>query len=109
MIEIEAAAFARKIIAGELNNAQLLDVREQREWNIYRLDDAILMPLRTLPDQVLQLDRQKVTYVYCAHGIRSRYAVSFLQEIGFTQPIHVNDGLAVVLHYIERECGKSLS
>lgn len=102
MSEIEAAAFARKVRKGALGDAVLLDVREAEEWDVYRLEQAKLIPLGTLPDNLSQLDPQKLTYVYCAHGVRSRYAVDFLYKAGFKQIVNVNDGLATVFHYLEQ-------
>lgn len=105
--DIEPDEFARKYLNGELADALLLDVREVQEWDEYRIDEAELIPVNTLPDNVSQLDPKRWTYVFCAHGIRSQYACEFLQRIGFERIVNVNGGLATVFHFLTQEDGES--
>ena len=62
----------------------LLDVREQSEYDIVRLEGARLIPLNTLPHHVDSLPSDQEIVVYCHHGQRSLYAVAYLQQNGFT-------------------------
>jgi sulfur-carrier protein adenylyltransferase/sulfurtransferase len=61
----------------------LLDVREPMEYQINRLQGAILIPLRDLPDNLGELDSARDVVVYCHHGIRSVPAVELLRAAGF--------------------------
>lgn len=61
----------------------LLDVREPYEWAIARLPDARLVPLNSLPQAVLSLDRDAELVVYCHHGVRSQAAAAWLRDQGF--------------------------
>lgn len=106
-MEIQPDEFARKYKKGELGDALLLDVREPEEWDVYRLDDAKLIPLNTLPDNISQLDPKKLTYVFCAHGVRSQYASDYLTRAGFERIVNVNGGLATVFHYFELDEGET--
>jgi len=60
----------------------LLDVREQYEYGICNLG-AYLIPLRQLPQRMLELDRDKEIVVHCHVGSRSQRAVEMLYEAGF--------------------------
>ncbi|HUF78988.1 MAG TPA: molybdopterin-synthase adenylyltransferase MoeB [Thermoanaerobaculia bacterium] len=65
---------------------RLLDVRTPMEYEICRLEGALLIPLQELPRRVAELgqagDGREVTVAYCHHGIRSAQAVGFLRGRG---------------------------
>mgnify|MGYP001339315099 CR=1 FL=1 len=109
MMDIEPDEFARKYRKGELDHALLLDVREVQEWEDYHLDEAALIPVNTLPDNVSRLDPKRWIYVFCAHGVRSLYACEFLQRVGFKYIVNVNGGLATVFHYLEQGDGDPIN
>src|SRR5512142_1853514 len=71
----------------------LLDVREQHEWNTARIEGATLVPLRTLPDAVARLDRDRDLVVYCHTGARSARAVAYLQQLGFERIWNLAGGI----------------
>lgn len=79
--EIEPAMLARLI--GGVGAPQLVDVREQWEWQICQLEGARLIPLRELPARLGELDRERPVVTYCHTGVRSLSAVRFLEERGF--------------------------
>ena len=72
---------------------QLLDVREPHEHAYARIDGARLIPLRTLPVRVIELDRSADLVVYCHHGVRSAHAVEFLREGGFERVRNLAGGI----------------
>jgi len=74
---------------------RLLDVREQFEFEIASLPDAILLPLGQIPDQVHELERlrDEPMVVYCHHGMRSMHAIHFLQHAGFTNLANLSGGI----------------
>ncbi|MFC4078123.1 rhodanese-like domain-containing protein [Salinithrix halophila] len=100
---ISAKAFAEKYRKGQLEDVVLLDVREEEEWRVYRLNEAVLIPLQTIPYRLDRLERDKKTYVLCAHGVRSAHAVHFLYRLGFTQVVNVDGGLAEVSLYLDEQ------
>jgi len=64
----------------------LLDVREQNEWNLFRLPDAIHLPLARVTDaasQALARFPDEEIVVYCARGARSAQAVEMLRAQGY--------------------------
>lgn len=62
----------------------LIDVREPYELAIIDgIDNAINIPLNTLPDNLNKLPRTTPFVVYCKSGSRSLHATKFLREQGF--------------------------
>lgn len=82
----------RKQVADD--EAALVDVREQREWDEGHVADAIFLPLSqltaALKDESLmkkltdQLPDDKVLYTYCRSGVRSARAADILEELGYS-------------------------
>ena len=60
--EISAQELARRVKAGPL---MLLDVREPYEWQIVHFEGATLIPLRSLPQRLSELERDAQIVVYC--------------------------------------------
>ncbi|MEK7235625.1 MAG: rhodanese-like domain-containing protein, partial [Nitrospirota bacterium] len=56
----------------------LVDVREEWEYSLAKLDDSILIPLGTLPQSLAQLNRESEIIAICHHGMRSADATNFL-------------------------------
>jgi rhodanese-related sulfurtransferase len=75
-----------------IDDVQLLDVREQREWDEFRIEGARHVPyhqVRSIPDGV---DRGAPLAVICSSGQRSAVAASVLSHHGLASVIHVADG-----------------
>jgi len=71
----------------------LVDVRTPPEWQICRLDGAILIPLQELPSRLDELDRGHEIVVYCHVGVRSAMAVEFLRGNGFERARNLEGGI----------------
>lgn len=74
------------------DKVSLLDVREPHEYQTANLG-GYLIPLGQLPNRFQELDRDREIIVYCHHGIRSRYAVEFLRQNGFTNVRNLVGGI----------------
>jgi molybdopterin/thiamine biosynthesis adenylyltransferase/rhodanese-related sulfurtransferase len=74
----------------ELN---LIDVRQPNEWDICHLSEATLIPLDTLNERVTELDTSKEYVVMCRSGARSRKAIGYLKEMGFTKLRNLDGGI----------------
>jgi rhodanese-related sulfurtransferase len=61
----------------------LLDVREEWEYSLAKLDGSILIPLGTLPQSLVRLNRDSEIIAICHHGMRSADATNFLLQQGF--------------------------
>jgi adenylyltransferase/sulfurtransferase len=71
----------------------LVDVREPHEHRIARFEDALLIPLRTLPQRVQELDRDRLIVLHCHIGARSMAALEFLKAQGFTRLKNLKGGI----------------
>ena len=60
----------------------LIDVREPHEYEICRIEGATLIPMRTIPANLQQLDTDDEVICYCHHGVRSLDVVVWLQGQG---------------------------
>ena len=82
---------AADLLVGE---ALFLDVREQGEWDLGHVPDAVHIPLGVLEDRVADElpDRERDVVIYCAHGRRSLAALATLRELGYERSRHLSDG-----------------
>ncbi len=67
----------------ELDDLQIVDVRNPGEHALGSLEGATLIPVGQLPSLVDQLDPNRPTVVFCAGGYRSSVAASVLRQAGF--------------------------
>lgn len=78
--------------------AQLLDVREQNEWDDGHLKGAILVPLSKLKSGEIEnqdkLDFNKKTYLHCRSGGRVQMAAPILKAKGFNNLIPLGQGFS---------------
>ena len=72
----------------------LLDVREPWEFELCHLDDAVLMPMASVPARLDELDADAPTVVICHHGGRSMQVAMFLAQRGFGEVINLAGGVA---------------
>ena len=61
----------------------LVDVREEWEYSLAKLDGSMLIPLGTLPQSLTRLNRDSEIIAICHHGMRSADATNFLLQQGF--------------------------
>jgi rhodanese-related sulfurtransferase len=62
---------------------RLIDVREPAEYDLCRIEGARLIPMRSIPDHVNELDDEgSEIVVFCHHGVRSLSVVDWLRKQG---------------------------
>jgi adenylyltransferase/sulfurtransferase len=71
----------------------LLDVREPEEWELARIEGALLVPLMALPSRLAELPQDRDIVVYCHTGMRSAQAVGFLRSRGFARAWNLAGGI----------------
>ncbi|WP_075057077.1 rhodanese-like domain-containing protein [Thermogymnomonas acidicola] len=69
-------------IMENLDEWEVIDVREPYEWNYGVIPKALRIPMNDLPDALGRLDRNKKYAVVCQHGNRSLSAALFLADNG---------------------------
>jgi rhodanese-related sulfurtransferase len=72
---------------------QLIDVREQNEYNAANLGGELII-LGTLPDHVDKISKDKKVIIHCRSGKRSENAIRFLESnFGFTNLYNLKGGI----------------
>ncbi|TVQ05697.1 MAG: rhodanese-like domain-containing protein [Leptolyngbya sp. DLM2.Bin27] len=65
------------------SKALLVDVREPAEYRAGHIPEAINIPLRSLAQQLDQIDRDRPVVLYCSSGYRSAMGVVTLHLLGY--------------------------
>ena len=63
--------------------AQLVDVRQDYEWEAGHIEGAVHIPLEDLPGRAGELDRDRPVVFGCRTGSRSAFATQAFREAGF--------------------------
>jgi rhodanese-related sulfurtransferase len=82
-LEITPQEIQRRFQGGD--KLALVDVREPSEFQIARLGEAELIPMRAIPAELSRLATQAAEtplIVFCHHGVRSLHVVHWLREHG---------------------------
>ena len=75
-------------------NAVLVDVRRQDEWDFSRIAGAHHIPQKELMSRIEEVARpESKVVVYCAHGNRSLFAATALRQAGY-EAVSLAGGLA---------------
>lgn len=71
----------------------LLDVRDDWEWQLARIDGSRHLPMSEIPARLDDLDKSHPTVVICHHGLRSLQVVAFLERLGFANLHNLQGGI----------------
>ncbi len=82
MQEITATELKARLDAGE--DIQIIDVREQKEYDFARIPDTKHIPLGQVIQRMDEIDPARETVVHCKMGGRSAQAILGLMKAGFT-------------------------
>tara|TARA_B100001027_G_scaffold203334_1_gene164690 strand:- start:170 stop:427 length:258 start_codon:yes stop_codon:yes gene_type:complete len=67
------------------NPKTIVDVRTKMECFIDKIEGSVNIPLDQVPNHVEEIRAMQPVVIYCAAGIRSAQAVSFLKKQGLTE------------------------
>ena len=90
-LEISAAEVKRKLDAGD--DFSFVDVREPEEFALARIEGARLIPMRSVPAALAELDDDRPVIVFCHHGVRSLNVANWLREHGIEQAWSMAGGI----------------
>ena len=82
-IEVQPQEIRQRLDGGE--KLILIDVREPSEFAQARIENAELVPMRTVPAELSRLEARTdvgTLIVFCHHGVRSLNVVNWLREQG---------------------------
>lgn len=71
----------------------LLDVREDNEVALCRLENSVHIPMNLIPIRQNELPDDTPIAVYCHHGIRSLNVARFLEQAGFEPLYNLSGGI----------------
>lgn len=71
----------------------LLDVREDDEREVARIEPSLHIPMGELPRRLSELPSERTIIVYCHHGSRSQMVGAFLEQEGFRSVINLQGGI----------------
>jgi rhodanese-related sulfurtransferase len=71
---------------------QVLDVREQSEWDAGHIPGSVHRPYHDIHELPEGIDPRRPVAAICGSGQRSAVAASLLQRFGADRVIHVVDG-----------------
>jgi rhodanese-related sulfurtransferase len=74
-------------------NVQIVDCREQIEWNAGHLRNSVLLPLDTIDARKGEIDPTRSVVIVCRSGRRSLVAAEYLSQCGFTDVKSLAGGL----------------
>lgn len=89
--DISPRELATRIERGD--DMQLVDVREEWEWQIARIPGARLIPLGMLQDEASTLDPKREVVLICKSGVRSLHAAEELADAGFSRLTNLSGGI----------------
>ena len=71
----------------------LLDVRDEWETRLCRLENSTHIPIEELEFRTEELNPEEEIVVYCHHGIRSAAVADYLRGLGFAKAVNLMGGL----------------
>ena len=81
MPEMTATELKERVDRGD--DVQIIDVREQGEYDVARIPNSKLIPLGQVVSRMSEIDPARETVVHCKGGVRSAKAIEALKHAGF--------------------------
>jgi rhodanese-related sulfurtransferase len=89
----EISAAEASILRDDNEDVVFLDVRENSELKICRINGALHIPMGEIPERVQALPLDRPLVVFCHHGMRSMNVVNYLESRGFENAINMGGGI----------------
>jgi rhodanese-related sulfurtransferase len=90
--EISPEELHRRLQAGE--DLQLVDVREEMEYEYCHLPGSLLLPLGDVPRRAAEIRSEGPVVLICHHGVRSAQALGYLRHrLGCTNLLNLRGGV----------------
>jgi len=90
-IDISVQELKALLDAGE--KVTILDVRNEPEYEICRIEGSTLIPVADLGERLGELDPRELIVAHCHHGPRSTRAVALLKQHGFERVKNLAGGI----------------
>ena len=91
-LDLSPADLHRRLLAGD--DLQLIDVREEMEFEYCHLPGSRLIPLDELPRRAAEIRTEGPVVMICHHGVRSAHATAYLrQHLGRPNVLNLRGGV----------------
>jgi len=104
MQQISAPELARLIAEPGPDGVQLLDVREDWEYEIAHLPGSTHLPMQRVPAELGRLDPTRPLVCICHHGVRSMQVAMFLSHRGFDRIMNLDGGIDAWSRQVDPNC-----
>ena len=104
MQQITAPELARLLAESGGEAIQLLDVREDWEYEIAHLPASTHLPMHRVPAELGRLDPQRPLVCICHHGMRSMQVAMFLSHRGFDHVMNLAGGIDAWSREVDPDC-----
>ena len=91
MDEITPQALKERLDRGD--RPVLLDVRQDWETKLCRLDNSVHIPIEEIEFRTEELSPEDDIVVYCHQGVRSAAVANYLRQLGFKRAVNLAGGL----------------
>jgi rhodanese-related sulfurtransferase len=91
--EIQAPELAARLADAQAPATLLLDVREEWEYQLARIEGSVHIPMNLIPLRMSELPDDTTIVAICHHGMRSAQVALFLQNAGFDDVINLKGGI----------------
>lgn len=71
----------------------LLDVRQEWETRLCRLDNSVHIPIEEIELRTEELNQEDEIVIYCHQGVRSAAVAQYLRDLGFKNVKNLAGGL----------------
>jgi rhodanese-related sulfurtransferase len=72
----------------------LLDIREQQEIEICKIDGSVHIPMNTLPNNLARVPKDQPVVVMCHMGGRSWQVTQWLRAQGYENAVNLDGGIS---------------
>lgn len=88
--EISASEAAKLM---DRDDVILLDVREDEELAICKIEGALHIPMGLIPERAESIPKDKQLIIFCHHGMRSLNVCQYLEARGFANTVNLAGGI----------------
>jgi len=84
----------------QMDNIQLIDVREPHEQPSFNLQNCIQIPLRNLEQNLDKINSSNTNILMCQSGVRSKTAVEILQKHNINNCYSLKGGISTIIEQL---------
>jgi len=88
--------------AFQKQNIQLIDVREFNSNPTIKVENYVHIPFSEIEKNIEKLDSDYTKFIFCQAGIKSKRAVSILQEYNINNSLSIKEGASEIIDFITK-------